>query len=512
MAFADARVLVVDDNDASVNLLTSLLTRAGIRSVEAVRDPRVALDRVTDYQPDLVLLDLHMPGLTGFKVLEVLRHRASPTELPVLVLTADTSTEATRRALHLGANDFLTKPLDTTEVTLRVRNLLDTQAAHNDLRHRQDWLEASIRIARALFAEELPNPLPAIADVVCRLAQADLVVTSLAGSDDPEVQVPAQVGEATNRIWLTAQALRVSERLGPEVSRSGRASVFDARDRIGGGDAVDHGGAAFSSVMVIPLVGMEVTRGTLTVFRLEGRKPFTTWELDIASGFVNRSAMALELADRRLDHQRFLVLQDRHRVARALHDTVIQRLFAIGIGFQAIASRIGPGTVADQIVERVAELDTTIAHIRDQVLQLGEPLTVPPGTLQLRVRYAVTETLSGTSLEPVLRFSAVPELEVSESLADATVDAVREALSNVVRHADAQHVEVCLALSDRGVHLEVVDDGRGVGKVHFGTGLLAMSESAERLGGDLVVEPSDKGGTRLIWATRNREPHALLTS
>jgi EAL domain-containing protein (putative c-di-GMP-specific phosphodiesterase class I)/AmiR/NasT family two-component response regulator len=133
--FAEARVVLVDDEPANLALLTQLLRRGGLRNLHAVEDSRDVLALVRELDPDLILLDLHMPGVDGYSLLAELREQAAGTYQPVLVLTADTTRQAITRALELGARDFLTKPFDIDEVTLRVRNLLETRALHMTLRH-----------------------------------------------------------------------------------------------------------------------------------------------------------------------------------------------------------------------------------------------------------------------------------------------------------------------------------------------------------------------------------------
>jgi EAL domain-containing protein (putative c-di-GMP-specific phosphodiesterase class I)/FixJ family two-component response regulator len=132
--FRDADVLVVDDNLSNIQLLVALLERAGLRGVRAAvtADDAMRLARVSE--PDLILLDLHMPKVDGYAVLEQLSSSVDTDYLPVLVLTADTTKDAAHRALALGARDFLTKPFDATEVVLRVRNLLETRYLYKALR------------------------------------------------------------------------------------------------------------------------------------------------------------------------------------------------------------------------------------------------------------------------------------------------------------------------------------------------------------------------------------------
>lgn len=141
-----ARILVVDDQEANVRLLETILTRGGYENVASTTDARRALPLFLEAQPDLVVLDLSMPHLDGFAVLGQLTPRIpAGTYLPILVITGETSTETKRRALSAGAKDFLRKPFDATEVLLRIRNLLETRLLHMELRDQNLALEARVR-------------------------------------------------------------------------------------------------------------------------------------------------------------------------------------------------------------------------------------------------------------------------------------------------------------------------------------------------------------------------------
>jgi EAL domain-containing protein (putative c-di-GMP-specific phosphodiesterase class I)/AmiR/NasT family two-component response regulator len=152
--FADAHVFVIDDNATNIELLKALLLRAGVRTVSSATDPREALKRLDDMSPDLVLLDLHMPELDGYEVLQRIVERAAGSYLPVMVLTADARPEALERALLLGARDFVTKPFNATEVVLRVRNLLETRYLHLTLRQHNVDLRAELGSYRELERAE----------------------------------------------------------------------------------------------------------------------------------------------------------------------------------------------------------------------------------------------------------------------------------------------------------------------------------------------------------------------
>jgi putative two-component system response regulator len=150
----DARILIADDQEANVRLLEGILRRVGYTSVRSTTDSRKVLALCAEFQPDLILLDLVMPHIDGFHIMEQLQARVPVgTYLPVLVLTADITQEARQRALSIGARDFVTKPFDHTEVILRIKNLLETRFLHRQLRDQNETLAEKV-LERTVELEE----------------------------------------------------------------------------------------------------------------------------------------------------------------------------------------------------------------------------------------------------------------------------------------------------------------------------------------------------------------------
>ncbi len=139
-----ARILVMDDQELNVDLLTRILERAGFTNVKTLTEPEQFMAVFLGYAPDLVLLDLHMPRRDGFEILEDLAPHLSETFLPVLMLTGDASPQAKKGALSLGAKDFLAKPFDDGEVLLRIHNLLETRSLYLSLQSHNADLEARV--------------------------------------------------------------------------------------------------------------------------------------------------------------------------------------------------------------------------------------------------------------------------------------------------------------------------------------------------------------------------------
>ena len=218
-ALTGSRIMVVDDTEANLFLLEVILEDLGYTDVVCVNDPRLALDTWTAFEPDLVLLDLHMPGISGLDVLAQLRSEPRPGFLPVLMLTADASSEAKVRALSTGANDFLTKPFDRIEVQLRMQNLLRIRHLHRELQEQNAHLEERVQ-------ERTKEVAAAKDEILQRLAMAAEF------RDD-------QTGEHTQRVGSVAAL--VAEGLGlpsHEVALIRRAAPLHDVGKIGIPDSV----------------------------------------------------------------------------------------------------------------------------------------------------------------------------------------------------------------------------------------------------------------------------------
>ncbi len=218
---------------------------------------------------------------------------------------------------------------------------------------------------------------------------------------------------------------------------------------------------------------------------------------------TDRLAAEAELAESRerlrQAEQAVLLADDRDRIARDLHDTVIQRLFAAGLSLQAVAARSGDAQVRARLESTVDDLDATIKELRSTIFSLQTPVA-GPGGLRGRLLDVASEGASATGLEPRIVFDGPVEV-VPERIAEHVVPTLREALSNVTHHAQATTVEVEVVVAEDRLVLTVVDDGVGISDSSAGGhGLANMTRRAEELGGTLTVEPGTGGGTRLTWS------------
>lgn len=361
---------------------------------------------------------------------------------------------------------------------------------------REQWTAATSRITHELLTNDDVDALQLIAETVLGLAGADLVVVVLTDGEcwaDTELVVDRAAGSHAARVLgspLPPDTLvhRCLESRRPElVERLGTDSVSTnlAREHLG-------------PAMAVPLPAEAGVRGCLFVLRSDGSPVFTEFDLDVAASLAGHAALALDRADARLDRARAATLEDRDRIARDLHDHVIQRLFAAGLNIQGVCAVLGPGLANDRLNDQVDEIDATIRQIRSTIFGLHSTrnLTVGARAMILDVITAATATLPGP---PEVSFRGPIDLLVTDGLRDDVVAVVREALTNVGRHASAERVEIFVSADARLVEVEVLDDGKGLVEGTVLSGLANLAARAEILGGTFEIVSRSGPGTRLRW-------------
>jgi signal transduction histidine kinase len=253
-----------------------------------------------------------------------------------------------------------------------------------------------------------------------------------------------------------------------------------------------------TSFLGVPVRVRDEVYGNLYLTDKQGETAFTEEDEALAEALALAAGLAIE--NNRL-HDRVLVmsvLDDRDRIARDLHDRVIQRVYAVGMNLQG-ATRLPE---RDQVVERVTravdDLDLTITEIRSAIFELSEAAL--PGGLRQAV-LQLTEELSGSlGVRPQVRFEGAVDNSVPQHVGDHVLAVVREGLTNAGKHSRASRYEVTLGVTDRVV-LELLDDGVGIELPQSkpGLGLINLRDRAEKLGGTFEVHPREGGGTRLVW-------------
>jgi len=369
-------------------------------------------------------------------------------------------------------------------------------------RRRQDWLRASMLVTRQLLSSVGEEPLALIARQVRQIADADVVSVVLPTPDRKHLMVEVASGDGSADLLghtlpiehtMTGQTFETGEPLLVEDASTNDKYTVHLNDVM-----------PMGPVMALPLVGSSEVRGALLIGRRQGRHLFDDADLDMARNFANQAAVALELADARADQQRMILLEDRDRIARDLHDHVIQRLFATGLGLQGLAAGLRDSGQAERLERAVADIDDTIRQIRTSIFQLRGALGPRLSSARSRVTEVVAAVTPLLGFEPRLDFAGPVDALVPDDVVEDLVAVTREALTNVARHAGAQAAEVSLSVEGDELALCVADDGTGIADTERRSGLANLARRAERRGGGFAVDDNpttgtDRRGTRLTW-------------
>lgn len=368
---------------------------------------------------------------------------------------------------------------------------IDHARLFDESQRRQRWSAASAEVTSALLSENADDSLAIIVDRVCRLADADLACIALP-AEGPFMTVVEAHGDLAAK--LDGVTFDATGTLAAQAHESGQPvlSDTDAASRI----SPD---VSWGPTLAIPFSSADSPAGVLTVARLPGRMAFTTSDLEMASDFAGQVSVALRLAASRSDRARLAVLEDRGRIARDLHDHVIQRLFGAGLSLQAIAGLVGDEATRARIAEQVDALDAAIAEIRTAIFTLNTPSDAESPMLRHRVVDVLGEMSSLFRDSPRVTFSGPVDLLLDQALADDVVAVVREGLTNVVRHAGATQTSVTVAVAADRALVRIEDDGRGIQSTSRASGTANLEQRARTRNGTLALEPRPGGGTVLTW-------------
>jgi signal transduction histidine kinase len=250
--------------------------------------------------------------------------------------------------------------------------------------------------------------------------------------------------------------------------------------------------------IAVPLRSAVGGGSVVIALRPAGSPPFEASLAALISAFADQTALALDLAARQQSIRRTDVTEDRDRIARDLHDHVIQRVFAAGLSLQSALPHIKDAEAARRVRSAVEQLDETVRDIRTTIFDLHTSDSARDGfSLRRRLLDIVTET-AGADLRPTVRMSGAIDNLVTGDLAADVEAFVREGVSNAVRHASASTVVVTIDVAEHIV-VEVVDNGAGIDTQAPRSGLRNLEERARRAGGVVSVVRQEHGGTRLRW-------------
>ena len=348
---------------------------------------------------------------------------------------------------------------------------------------RREWVEATARVTESLHPPyALVEPVQRLAEGAQRITRAALVAVVRAG--DAGYDVAAAVSPH-------AAAL-------PGLLDELRPALMAAQTS---GEAFEAPHGRDGTVVGVPLNPELAFEGVVLVVTDHGRGALPAEDHELLDSFVTHGSLVLDRAVLLQERQQAVVAADRDRIARDLHDVVIQRLFATGLKLQATRHATEPDARHEHLDEVVRDLDVTIRDIRSTIFELEQGRE---SSLRAGVAALVREYEAALGFLPSLRTWGPLNSLVGGSLADQAMVVLREALSNCARHAGADHCTVEVSVADGWLTLEVADDGRGpvdleVEPDAHRSGVRNLQRRAEDLGGELVVAPGRPRGTTVTW-------------
>lgn len=342
---------------------------------------------------------------------------------------------------------------------------------------RRQWLEASAELAELLQPPvELPSALHRIVSTARQVSRARAVAlwSSLGVERDTVSVAPDADAEAMHRVLAEARREAAVGSGGPVVTTTD--------------DGVP--------LVIVPLRSHLAPVTALVAVAHPGSTLLDVLDRDLFAGFADQVALSLDRTQALADRQELAVISDRERIARDLHDIVIQRLFATGLQLQGVAGMAGDEAVTSRLDAAVADLDDTIKAIRGTIFELQDRRG---DSLRAEIRNLVKEYVPVLGFTPVVRTSGPVDTVVPPALGSQLLAVLREAISNVARHALADGAEVDLVVAGDRLELRVADDGVGLPAQVSESGLRNARRRADDLGGTLEVSPVGERGTVLVW-------------
>jgi len=372
----------------------------------------------------------------------------------------------------------------------------------NESEQRHRWVVAANDLSNDLLSSESSRPL----DMVCRhamyAARADFATLTL-----PDQTYAA--GVASGAEPLVGDTLSHVAELQRDAQLTMSTSEPILRNDYGDDDPPLVGDVRVGSVMVVPLVAGDHTGGALTLGRVAGSAEFSEADLTMAAAFATQAAVALAFNTTRRVELQVAKLEDRERIAMDLHDHVVQELFAVGMGLEALSKSMDDAEQSTRVERYVSSVNNTISMIRTRIFQLQSDHQDAEG-LRTQVLQLVDAQTEHLGYHPQVRFSG--SVDAGAALADDILAVVAEGLSNCARHARATAVTVLVANHGGMLTVTITDDGIGIGTTTRSSGLRHMRRRAERHSGTCTLSTPAAGGTQVTWTARlDPAPAALST-
>ncbi|MEU4811681.1 GAF domain-containing sensor histidine kinase, partial [Nocardia fluminea] len=439
----------------------------------------------------------HHPASVGFPA----NHPPMHTFLGVPVKVRD----------EVFGNLYLTEKADGLEFTEDDEVVVQALAAaagiaienarlYEQSRVRQQWLEAIRDVATELLAGSTSK------DVLALVAERGRSLTNsactfLALPEDPDIPQD----EVTELVVVAAAGVDADVLVGRRIPLTDSHSAEAFRTgRIIASNSPAHNPifatvSDFGPVLTLPLRANGLVTGVLTTVFPAGASQLSDIDQSLMTTYADQATVALQLADTQRRMSELDVYADRDRIARGLHDHVIQRLFAVGLSLQSTMQRTRTPEVRARLDETIDDIQAIVQDIRHSIFDLQSNTATDSSTYRKRLHNLIAEMTADSALRTTVRLAG-PVTVLESPLSDHVEAVLREALSNVVRHAQATTVSIELIVRDE-VSIEVTDDGRGLDpETTRRSGLANLAARATEMGGTFAITPLPQGGTAMRWS------------
>lgn len=360
----------------------------------------------------------------------------------------------------------------------------------HDVAQRERRSAALAEVTSALLSDEAADPLAIIADRLAVLVDAHLVSVVVPVGDGALI-VDAARGDGADQV--SGHVFSADGSLSQRALDSGQAVALD--DPIA---SSSEGGTVRGPSVAVPLTSPRGPIGVFVLTRNAGSARFAEADVALAAEFAAQASVAIELASGRADRARLELVEDRSRIARDLHDHVIQRLFGAGLELQAASATVN-ASAQHKVQDAIDAIDAAIREIRTAVFALSSPATRTV-TLRHRVLDAAADLADTLGMSPRLSFVGAVDTLVDGALGDDVVAVVRESLANIARHARATVCTVEVSADELTVRVRVTDDGIGYAEGPRRSGTANLAERARHRGGEYLIVAQPTGGTAVDWS------------
>jgi len=374
---------------------------------------------------------------------------------------------------------------------------IENARAFDESTYRERWARALAEAARGVMTNDDSEQIPQLLEQIRRVLDADVSAICTIDADTDELVLEQTVGDQAN---LLEQA-RVRP-LGASFAQprdSGDAAVLNRLRLV---LATEDGDLeAECHLIIVPFATSRGQRTALCVANTADGDTFTDRDVQVLHSFTSHVGVVLDRAEVRRTRQRVAMLEDRNRIARDLHDHVIQRLFATGLSLQATASH-SDGEDGRRLSDLVHEIDGAITQIRQSIFALNHDSELIGSTPRSRIGAIVERLGQHLSRRPTIVFAGPIDLLTEADLSHDVEAVVSEALTNAVRHAQAHSIDIEVTIDEGSISVSVEDDGVGPGTMSRRSGLSNLEMRARRHGGTFSVTERESGGTVLRWTGR----------